>query len=196
MSLPGPLGEADWAPCHDQGRPGCRVPEERPAGQPGEQGWSRGPEVLLRVPGAGPEDQMVLFTRGSAGGQGQRARKSLQLALVSMLLPDVVFCWKINSANPAGPWPGAAGGGAAGALADADPVPLPASSGPFLGPKRGGGAGGGQPGRDSEGAGREPAPPPRVLLRPPPGQLSRAPAQGPAHSQTLAMGTRSLSPWP
>lgn len=113
-------------------------------------------------PGAGrrPRGPDGSLYEGSAGGQGQRARKSLQLALVSMLLPDVVFCWKINSANPAGPWPGAAGGGAAGSLADADPVPLPASSGPFLGPKRGGGAGGGQPGRDSAGAGTEPAPRP------------------------------------
>lgn len=70
------LGEADWAPCHDQGRPGCRAPEERPAGQPGEQGWSRGPEVLLRVPGAGPEDQMVLFTRGALAARGREPGKA------------------------------------------------------------------------------------------------------------------------
>lgn len=93
----------------------------------------------------GPGDQMVLFT-GEHWRPGQRAWKSLQLALLAALPPDVVFCWKITSANPAGTGPRAAGGGPAGAEANAGPRPLWAQ------------AGGGWPGGDSEAAGREPTP--------------------------------------
>ena len=58
----------------------------------------------------------------------------------------VVFCWKITSVNPAGPGPGAAGGGPAGATANSGPRPLWAQ------------AGWGWLGGDSEAAERGPAP--------------------------------------
>lgn len=83
----------------------------QPGGCYGDRGAGAGPGEREAGPwwggssrelGAGPEDQMVFFT-------GAGVRKSLAAGLISVLLPDVVFCWKIQPAKPAGRRPGAAG---------------------------------------------------------------------------------------